>query len=108
TRDVPDTPAFPEMQAAFLKWGRFAYVITNRNRGTAIPIDELQRDHDEALVAKMIAIGKVCGILQISAEGQTPLLRFVHHRFQEFFTATYIRDASPAVSWLDKFDAPRW
>ena len=36
------------------------------------------------------------------------LVRFQHHRFQEFFTALYIHQNRPSINWLDKLDAPRW
>jgi len=100
--------AFPAMRTAFHHWSMFAYVITNRNRGTAIPIDELDQESHGADVAKMIEVGRLCGVLETSREGEAPLVRFVHHRFQEFFTAAYIHNVRPVISWLDKFDAPRW
>ena len=36
------------------------------------------------------------------------LLRFAHHRFQEYFAALYIHKVQLAIPWLDKLDAPRW
>jgi hypothetical protein len=103
-----DRTTFPTMKAAFDEWSRFAYVITNRNRGTAIPVDELKKGSNDAEVVKMIEVAKLCGVLETSREGEVPQIRFVHHRLQEFFTAAHIRDNRPAISWLDKFDAPRW
>jgi Cdc6-like AAA superfamily ATPase len=101
---------FPEREQAFLEWGRFAYMITLSNRGAAIPARMLcdNDGHSIDQVKNLIHAGKRCGILVESIDGYEHLIRFQHHRFQEYFTALYIHTADLEISWLDKLDAPRW
>ncbi|MBI5715965.1 MAG: NACHT domain-containing protein [Chloroflexi bacterium] len=104
-----DEHPFPKMERTFQEWARFAYLITERNRGPAIPVSLLQVDQDAATVQEMIQVGKRCGVLAESREKHEEyLIRLEHHRFQEFFTALYIHENRPPISWLDKLDAPRW
>jgi hypothetical protein len=117
----PNQPRFPPMDEAFREWGRFAYLITCRNRGPAIPVEEVAAGHDLNSIRETIRVGKLCGVLDESREeeqkkketrartgGPLHLVFFVHHRFQEFFAALHIHEAHPEIDWLDKFDAPRW
>lgn len=101
---------FPELKATFTEWERLAYTITTRNRGAAIPSRELHDGNTPKVgqVKNMIRIGKICGILEESFEEREHLIRFTHHRFQEYFAARYIHNERPQVSWLNKLDAPRW
>jgi hypothetical protein len=111
TRDaLQKGKSMPDMDSAFLTWGRVAYEITDRNKGAAIPLQEVKRFlAPEELHA--IQAGVQCGVLQESLDMETTLIRFEHHRFQEYFTAFYlsknIKEKS-AIRWLDKLDAPRW
>src|SRR5262249_35322763 len=104
---------FPPMAEAFRQWARFAYVITQRNEGPAIAVADLTGGDPN--VEAMIRLGKRCGLLTESkAELVDPgavqghLVRFEHHRFQEYFAARHIHEEKPTVQWLDKLDAPRW
>jgi hypothetical protein len=107
--DAKADDAFPEPAEAFDEWGRFAFAITERNRGAMIPVDALiEGSMDPVAAERMIGVGKSCGILAESIEGTLYQVRFSHHRFQEYFTALYIHRVNPKISWLDKFDAPRW
>jgi hypothetical protein len=101
-------PGFPPMEAAFREWGRFGFVITGRNRGPTIPVADLEAGQDISAVREMIRVGKRCALLAESIDGHEHLVRFEHHRFQEFFTALYIHATRPDVDWLGKLDAPRW
>jgi hypothetical protein len=99
-----------DTDTVFTEWGRFAYRITELDQGTAIPVQMLY-DNDVSTVEfadDMIFTGKRCGILEESKEGYDHLIRFKHHRFQEFFTAYYIHKAQPEISWMEKLDTPRW
>jgi hypothetical protein len=102
--------SLPEMNAAFLTWGRIAYEITNRNKGAAISLGEVESFlTSEQLPA--VQAGMQCGVLQKSLDTETTLIRFEHHRFQEYFTAYYLNEDSEEkakLDWLDKLDAPRW
>jgi hypothetical protein len=103
---------FPAPEEAFRAWARYAYEITERNRGAAIPVEDLYEDPSDAAAVerthRMIRIGKWCGVLAESLEGTIHQIRFEHHRFQEYFAALHIREANPAVDWLGRLDAPRW
>jgi hypothetical protein len=96
----------PAAEAALHAWARFAYVITERNCGSAISVEILLADMTDARA--MIAAGIWCGVLTESLEEEEEQIRFEHHRFQEYFTALWIRQQAPTISWLDKLDAPRW
>ncbi|HEX9991242.1 MAG TPA: NACHT domain-containing protein [Chloroflexia bacterium] len=102
------TRTLPEMEDAFREWGRFAYLITERNQGSVIATTELEAGHDKEVVQAMIRAGKTCGILAESHDTQVSKVRFEHHRFQEYFTAHHINGTHKRLRWLDKLDAPRW
>ena len=104
-----DEPPFPDMKLAFQEWARIAFLITERNRGSAIPVQLLQKEQDDVKLQDMIWIGKRCGILEESRSKHTEhLIRFEHHRFQEFFAALHIHENRPPINWLERFSAPRW
>ncbi len=103
-----DESPFPDRKAAFLEWGRFAYLITERNRGAVIPVPALEREQDSTIVHEMIRVGKRCGVLAESKDKHEHLIRFEHHRFQEYFTSYFIYEVGLYIDWLDKLDAPRW
>jgi hypothetical protein len=98
----------PDRTQAFLTWGQIAYEITRRNKGAALPLaDVVHCLGPEDLPA--VQAGIRCGVLQESLNTKTPLIRFEHHRFQEYFTALYLDQKRETMSeWLDKLDAPRW
>jgi len=102
--------SMPDIDRAFLTWGRIAYEITDRNKGAAIPLQDVEHFlTPEELPA--VQAGIQCGVLQKSLDLETTLVRFEHHRFQEYFTAFYLKnnkEARSALRWLDKLDAPRW
>jgi hypothetical protein len=106
--DPGSTPIFTDMETAFAEWGRFAYTITARNRGVAIPVRELHNDDNARRVENLIRVGKRCSVLEESFDGFEHLIRFDHHRLQEYFTAYYIHHIRPPITWLGKLDAPRW
>lgn len=103
-----DESPFPDMKAVFLEWARFAYLITERNLGSGIPVHVLEIGPERAVAHEMIRIGKRCGVLAESKDQHEHLIRFEHHRFQEYFAARYIHEVQPNTNWLDKLDAPRW
>jgi len=96
------------MDETFLHWGIIAFEISSRNRGGSIPIAALALGDDQQIARQAIDAGKLCGVLRESKEQHEHLLRFNHHRFQEYFTALYIDKVGPEILWLDKLDAPRW
>ena len=102
--------AMPDPDIAFVVWGQIAHEITARNAGTSIPLDEVTSLLDEGDHLALDA-AFVCGVLQKSLDLDKPLVRFEHHRFQEFFTALYLnRDerTKATINWLGRLDAPRW
>jgi hypothetical protein len=102
--------AFPPQDEVFLALGRIAYEITNRNKGGAIPLESLTGLlTPQELTA--VEAGLHCGVLQKSLDLETTLIRFEHHRFQEYFTAYHLwqkPEIRSTLHWLDKLDAPRW
>jgi hypothetical protein len=104
-----DEPPFPPRARAFAAWARFAYLITERNRGAGIPYALLQECVDGGDVAEAVRVGTRCGVLEQSRAGDGEhLVRFAHQRFQEFFAAWHVHAERPRVDWLGKLDAPRW
>jgi SpoVK/Ycf46/Vps4 family AAA+-type ATPase len=107
--DIPiGEPPFPQREQIFLEWARFAYEIISANRGTTIPVADLYGGDNPERIGEYIRVGERCGILEESSEGQEHLLRFKHHRFEEYFAALYIQNRRLEIQWLDKLDAPRW
>jgi hypothetical protein len=109
--DADLAAAFPTWEKVSHEWARFAYQITLRNRGSAIAPGELengQQSDESRDVTQMIRVGRHCGVLAESIEGEVPLVRFEHHRLQEYFAARYMAEVIPELNWLDKLDAPRW
>jgi hypothetical protein len=102
--------SMPNIDRTFFTLGRIAYEITIRNKGTEIPIDEVKSFlSSKELVA--LQAGIKCGVLQNSLDLETTLIRFEHHRFQEYFAAFHLKNNEKERSsfkWLDKLDAPRW
>ncbi|MBV9774321.1 MAG: NACHT domain-containing protein, partial [Gemmatimonadetes bacterium] len=103
-----DNLPFPPRDQAFAAWSRFAYLITERNRGPGIPFALLRDEGDPAGSDEALRAGKRCGVLKESRNGEEYLVRFTHQRFQEYFAACYIQAERPSVDWLGKLDAPRW
>ena len=100
---------FPKMDQVFAEWCRFAYEITCKNEGTAIPVHSLIKDeYNEDTVFEMLRIGKICGMIEETRGDHEYRIRFEHHRLQEFFTARYIHNSKQKIDWLKKLDAPCW
>jgi hypothetical protein len=98
------------MNKAFDVWGRIAYEITERNKGTQIQVGDLESflKPDEL---SAVQEGKQCGVLEEALDWDPPVIQFQHHRFQEYFTALHLFKNQKELSgfpWLDKLDAPRW
>src|SRR6185369_9727860 len=111
TRDATQKgESLPEKESVFLTWGRIAYAITERNKGAAIPLDEVRQILAPQGIPALEA-GILCGVFQESMDLEQTLVRFEHHRFQEYFTALYLhqeQERLSAAGWLEKLDAPRW
>jgi hypothetical protein len=86
-------------------WAWLAHRVTQRNLGPAIPVSDLESPPwDEEL----LRAGKVCGILAESRDRGQHLVRFQHHRFQEYFTAVHLRNRGAELEGELDFDSPRW
>ncbi len=108
-KEDEDPADLPSRDMAFSAWGELAYRITERNRGPAIPVAILEDSWRHSLaILEAIRTGERCGVLTVVSDQDEALVRFEHHRFQEFFTALHIHEARPPIRWLDKLDAPRW
>lgn len=87
---------------------RLAFLITSRNLGSTIPVDDLLGAWSREECDTLILAGRRCRILVARLKDDRLTIRFEHHRFQEFFTALHLKRARPSLGWLDKLDAPRW
>ncbi|MBT1687118.1 serine protease, partial [Dawidia soli] len=77
---------FPDRKKSFDAWGLLAYTITRRNKGTDIERHEL-RGLFGPETDSIVSTGALAGVLHRTLENDLPLVRFTHHRAQEFFTA---------------------
>ena len=108
-KDADDELTFPPIEEALSHWGELAYLIAQRNRGTAIAADDLVADAKlPARVGEMIRLGRRCGVLAESSPQHPHLVRFDHHRLHEYFSAYYLLSNHPEMDWLSSLDAPRW
>lgn len=105
---------FAEKDKAFLVWGQFAYIISRRNRGSGISygtvIQTLQDEHKQNGEDVQIALdaGLRCGFLVRDETKSEALIRFEHHRYEEFFTAYFITKVQPELDWPRLLDVPAW
>ena len=105
--------SWPDRDKAFAAWAEFAYAIAARDAGTDIEIAELARGRDAREVEVAVKIGTRCRVLVESSEtpgsqARPHLVRFEHHRLEEYFAALYLARSDPDIDWLPKLDAPRW
>lgn len=108
-KDADDELTFPPIEEALSHWAEFAYLIAQRNRGTAIAADDLVAGAKlPARVGEMIRLGRRCGVLAESSPQHPHLVRFEHHRLHEYFSAHYLLSNRPEMDWLSSLDAPRW
>lgn len=102
----------PPPDSTFRAWARFAYFITEQNRGSAVARELLLASTDGMADAEQaqaaIRVGTWCGVLVESIQETQRQIGFQHHRFQEYFTAWWIHEQNPSIQWLGKLDAPRW
>jgi hypothetical protein len=98
--------------ADFAAWARLALEITLRNQGSAIALKEAVSVCGSA---EAVARGKHCGILiesrdQIGGSAGV-MLRFDHHRWQEYFAAVELARGTDAPNPIplnpQAFDSPR-
>ena len=87
--------------------GRIALAITQRNQGTDIGQDEVDRLLGNES-ASAIDAARLAGLLQQSTTDESVSLRFEHHRAQEYFTARCIAKEHSEFDWSGKLDLPRW
>ncbi|KZN58361.1 trypsin-like serine protease [Pseudoalteromonas luteoviolacea] len=99
------------------QWCALAYYLTERNRGGAVLLEIVTNDRN--LISKTaIDNGLKCGLL-ISSKSRDvnpflgeqdngEMIRFEHHRFQEYLTARYIHKGDIAPQWSALFTIPRW
>lgn len=108
-KDADDELTFPPIEEALSHWAEFAYLIAQRNRGTAIAAGDLVAGAKlPARAGEMIRLGRRCGVLAESSPQHPHLVRFDHHRLHEYFSAHYLLLNRPEMDWLSSLDAPRW
>lgn len=97
----------PNKDQLFLDWGQLALLISKRNLGTDIGIHEVRAIFGQR-TDLVVEAGRVCGVLQQTLDHDPPLLRFDHHRAQEYFTAYGIINSNEEVNWVKLLKLPRW
>lgn len=102
-----DNENLPSREQLFLDWGQLALLISKRNLGTDIGIHEVRAvfGHRTDMI---VEAGRICGVLQQTLDYDPPLLRFDHHRAQEYFTAHGIVQSNQDVNWAELLKIPRW
>jgi V8-like Glu-specific endopeptidase len=100
-------PIFPEKEQIFKDWGRLALFITRQNQGTDIGIHEVRALFGQR-TDSLVEAGRTCGVLQRTLDHDPPLIRFDHHRAQEYFTACGIVGSNAEIDWNQLLDLPRW
>lgn len=98
---------FLERDSLFESLGRLALFITMRNLGTDLPLNAVWPLFGST-AAKFLDTALKCGVLQRSLDLQPPLIRFDHHRAQEYFAAYDIVKGKRTVDWSSRLDIPRW
>ncbi|KZN39392.1 hypothetical protein N480_00755 [Pseudoalteromonas luteoviolacea S2607] len=99
------------------QWCALAYYLTERNRGGAVLLESVTNEKN--LISKTaIDNGLKCGLL-ISSKSRDvnhflvdqdsgEMIRFEHHRFQEYLTARFIHKGKIIPQWSALFTIPRW
>lgn len=95
-------------EQAFQAWAAIAFTIMERNEGATIPVGELDSILGAEATQSAVDAGKACGIFREMLQGNARMLKFVHHRFQEYFAAVYVHRNRPDLDWSVRFESPRW
>jgi hypothetical protein len=101
------THLWPSQEQLFRDWGKLALLITQRNLGTDIGIHEVRALFGQRTDA-IVEAGRACSVLQQSLDHDPPLIRFEHHRAQEYFTARGVVESGAQIDWAVLLDLPRW
>jgi hypothetical protein len=104
---------FPEAALAntFVIWSWVAFQITARSAGSLILREYMEQWLQqngflwEAINQALISAIS-CGFLITDDESGT--ISFAHHRYQEFFTAYYIKTYNQPINWPVAVDLPNW
>jgi hypothetical protein len=108
---------------------RLAYLIISGRRGVTIPTEDVLRDFRPAhcspaeeslagysgdLIRAVLDVAErervISRITDSPVEGAEPaeILRFHHHRLQEYYAATYLHEFRPEVDWRQHWDDIWW
>ncbi|CAK8713452.1 hypothetical protein KKHLCK_02490 [Candidatus Electrothrix laxa] len=98
---------WPAKEELFEDWGQLALFITEQNQGTDIDLHEVQGKLGERADI-VIDAGRACGVLHRSLVQDSRLIRFEHHRAQEYFAACGIIASKKKIPWKKRLDLPRW
>lgn len=98
-----------DVEIIFKDWGLFAYLLTEQDSGTSLPVNSLfEKFSSPDIVFRFITAGKICNVLRESRDGNEHLIKFEHQRYQEYFAAYFIYKNNLPINWLEKLDIPRW
>jgi hypothetical protein len=99
--DWPDTSTLPGL------WAAGAFAITSSHGGTYGSRELWEESSSSDSAEGVLEAGKAAGLLT-EDPGMDGLIRFSHHRLQEYFTALYLHDCNPDLNWPRLLDAPMW
>lgn len=107
---APGELKFPQASVFFEALACIAYFLMERNAGPSVAVADLigREGWSQEQVTEFVRVGSRCGALVQSENEAGLLVRFDHHRLQEYFAARYIRGRRPAIDWLARLDEPRW
>ncbi len=100
---------------AFDGWARIAYLISIQNQWPQINREKLVQEFSDKKLKQLIVEGIKSQILKEVLIDKCYYIAFVHHRFQEYFTARYLRDyhkqmkeSYHELNWLNLLNVPHW
>jgi hypothetical protein len=100
-----------KFETAMEYWAALALTLTQRDRGASADVLSLEGwDTPDALAA--VQEGVISGVLMEEeaevAGSKAKIVRFAHHRVQEYLTAFRLFHYPIDMDWLEVLDEPRW
>lgn len=97
--------------ALTVDWAAIAFCLCEHG-GVYVSLSTIEalfreRPGGAARAAQVLAAGEACGLLFADAEAGG-LIRFAHHRLQEYLAAVHIHATQPVLAWATLLDTPRW
>jgi hypothetical protein len=94
-------------EAAVDQWSLIALTISQRNSGESLDLQMLDKELDRSPIEAAVEEGVICGIM-LRDEHEPTIIRFGHHRVQEYLAAVQLANHPRQMDWLEVLDDPRW